>query len=279
MTAEEAVRGEHQRQGVTQVSVANAITSLRLCSEMDWREYVESVSLVEHTLRRNTAGVYGRMDFLSRNQQRHAVEQIARRSGEAQLQLALTAVEGSRSCRALQQRAEVLLGQHGYAELLRLLSLRAALPDDDTARLLRHRVRDPGPSLSAALASSRVQPSSVPVMTYWLPPSRPSGGRSSSASESCSPTSSRSSATSARLSGSANHSAISSARSGPIPSTSSSCSSVASASASTVRKCSARLRAITQPTLGMFRPKKTRENGCSFERWIDSKARVAEISA
>ena len=93
MTAEEAVRGEHQRQGVTQVSVANAITSLRLCSEIDWREYVESVSLVEHALRRDPAGVYGRMDFLSRDQQRHAVEQIARRSGEAQLQLALTAVE------------------------------------------------------------------------------------------------------------------------------------------------------------------------------------------
>jgi hypothetical protein len=64
-----------------------------------------------------------------------------------------------------------------------------------------------------------------------------------------------------------------------MPSTSSSCSSVASASASTVRKCCARLRAITQPTFGMFSPKSTRENGCSFERWIDSYARVAEISA
>src|SRR6185503_14249373 len=96
MTADEAVREEHQRQGVSQVSVANAITSLRLCAEIDWREYVEQVSLVEHALRRDPAGVYGRMDFLSRDQQRHAVEQIARRSGEAQLQLALTAVECAR---------------------------------------------------------------------------------------------------------------------------------------------------------------------------------------
>ena len=29
---------EHQRQGMAQVSVANAITTLRLCSEIDWRE-------------------------------------------------------------------------------------------------------------------------------------------------------------------------------------------------------------------------------------------------
>ena len=70
-----------------------------------------------------------------------------------------------------------------------------------------------------------------------------------------------------------------SARSGPIPSTSSSCSSVAAASVSAVRKWSATLRAITHPTFGMFSPKSTRENGCSFERWIDSQARCAEISA
>ena len=40
-TAEETIRGEHQRQAVAQVSVANAITSLRLCATLDWREYVE----------------------------------------------------------------------------------------------------------------------------------------------------------------------------------------------------------------------------------------------
>ena len=56
------------------MSVANAITSLRLCSAIDWRQFVESVSLVEQALQRDPAGVYGRMDFLSRDQQRHAVE-------------------------------------------------------------------------------------------------------------------------------------------------------------------------------------------------------------
>ena len=37
-----------QRNGVAQVSVANAVTSLRLCATLDWPEYVETVSLVEH---------------------------------------------------------------------------------------------------------------------------------------------------------------------------------------------------------------------------------------
>jgi cyclic beta-1,2-glucan synthetase len=96
MSAEEAIRIEHQRQGMTQVSVANAITTLRLCSEIDWRDYVESVSLVERALRRDPAGIYGRMDFLSRDEQRRAVEQIAARTGEAQVQLAMRAIESAR---------------------------------------------------------------------------------------------------------------------------------------------------------------------------------------
>src|SRR5438093_330510 len=99
-TAEEAVRGEHQRQGVAQVSVANAVTSLRLCATLDWQQYVESVSLVERVLQRDPAGAYGRMDFLSRDRQRQAVEELAAPSGDAQVRVALRAVESAREAAA-----------------------------------------------------------------------------------------------------------------------------------------------------------------------------------
>jgi cyclic beta-1,2-glucan glucanotransferase len=106
MTADEAVRTEHQRQGMTQVSVANAITSLRLCSEIDWSEFVERASLVEHALRRDPADVYSRMDFLSRDEQRHAVEQIAAPTGEAQVQLARKVLESARQAAARDSPAD-----------------------------------------------------------------------------------------------------------------------------------------------------------------------------
>ena len=95
-TAEAAIRSEHQRQAAAQVSVANAITSLRLCSVLDWRQYFESVSLVEQVLQRDPAGAYGRMDFLSRDRQRQAVEELAPTTGEAQIRVALKAVESAR---------------------------------------------------------------------------------------------------------------------------------------------------------------------------------------
>ena len=95
-TAEEAIRGEHQREAVAQVSVQNVVTSLRLCSTLDWTRFVEAVSLVERVLQRDPAGVHARMEFLSRDRYRQAVEELADPTGEAQVRVALRAVESAR---------------------------------------------------------------------------------------------------------------------------------------------------------------------------------------
>jgi cyclic beta-1,2-glucan synthetase len=96
MTAEDVIRAEHQAQATAQVSVGNAITSLRLCSTLDWALFFESVSLVEQVLRRDPAGAYGQMDFQSRDRYRQAVEELAEPSGNGQLRVALRAVESAR---------------------------------------------------------------------------------------------------------------------------------------------------------------------------------------
>ena len=96
MSAEDAIRAEHLGQAAAQVSVANVITSLRLCSTLDWSGYFEAVSPVERVLQQDPAGVYSRMDFLSRNRYRQSIEELAERSGEAQLMVARRAVESAR---------------------------------------------------------------------------------------------------------------------------------------------------------------------------------------
>ncbi|MGH2600047.1 MAG: GH36-type glycosyl hydrolase domain-containing protein, partial [Dehalococcoidia bacterium] len=101
MTAEDSIRTEYQGQAAGQVSVANAITSLRLCSTLDWTLYFESVSLIEQVLQRDPAGVYGRMDFLSRDRYRQAVEELAEATGEAQLRVTLRSVESARQAAEL----------------------------------------------------------------------------------------------------------------------------------------------------------------------------------
>ncbi|MEQ1575686.1 MAG: carbohydrate-binding protein, partial [Vicinamibacterales bacterium] len=143
-TAEETIRGEHQRQGVAQASVANAVTSLRLCATLNWQEYVESVSLVEQVLQRDPAGAYTRMDFLSRDQQRQAVEELAVPSGEGQVRVALKAVESARQAAAggstFDRAAHVgyhLVGR-GRADLEADLAYHPGVPVRARRTLLRH---------------------------------------------------------------------------------------------------------------------------------------------
>jgi cyclic beta-1,2-glucan synthetase len=95
-TLEDVIRHEGQHQAAAQAGMANLITSLRLISTFDWSEFFEQVSLVEQVLQRDPAGVYARMDFRSRDRYRHAVEELAAPTGEAQLLLALKSVERAR---------------------------------------------------------------------------------------------------------------------------------------------------------------------------------------
>ena len=70
ITAEAVVREEHQRQAASQASMANVITSLRLCDTVDWRTYVEEVSLVDHVLRRARVSRQKRVKSGPRNPRR-----------------------------------------------------------------------------------------------------------------------------------------------------------------------------------------------------------------
>jgi cyclic beta-1,2-glucan synthetase len=84
---------EQNRQTKDQISIGNAFTSLRQLALLDWRQIFEQVSRVERSLRLDPSGIYARMDFATRDRYRRAVEQIARRSGQAEEKVAKSAVE------------------------------------------------------------------------------------------------------------------------------------------------------------------------------------------
>jgi cellobiose phosphorylase len=88
LTIEQLVQSENQQQAADQVSISNSIGSLRFLGAMDWRKFVETMSVVEATLREDPAGAYGRMDFATRDRYRHAVERIAHRSPLSEGQVA-----------------------------------------------------------------------------------------------------------------------------------------------------------------------------------------------
>jgi cellobiose phosphorylase len=79
-TPEELTRRHHLRLAADQVSVGNAITSMRAIGALDWNDFFERTSSVEAVLRRDPAGAYAAMDIATRDRYRHAVEKLARRS-------------------------------------------------------------------------------------------------------------------------------------------------------------------------------------------------------
>lgn len=80
LSIEQLVQTESQQQAADQVSIGNSIGSLRVLGATDWRDFVESMSVVEQTLREDIGGAYGRMDFATRDHYRHVVEKIAKRT-------------------------------------------------------------------------------------------------------------------------------------------------------------------------------------------------------
>ncbi len=71
--------------------VANCIISLRMLAIQDWQEFFETVSRVEHLLRREP--IYPQMDFETRNRYRRMIEELAPDSGADQERVTLAAVE------------------------------------------------------------------------------------------------------------------------------------------------------------------------------------------
>ncbi len=90
---EQVIHGEHQRQAATQVTVGNIITSMRLLSTLDWRDFFESVSLIEPVLGQDPAGAYLKMDFAARDRYRHVIERISKRALADELAVARAAIK------------------------------------------------------------------------------------------------------------------------------------------------------------------------------------------
>ncbi|MFC7095227.1 GH36-type glycosyl hydrolase domain-containing protein [Jeongeupia naejangsanensis] len=93
LTIEHLVQQENQQQANDQVSISNSIGSLRILSTVDWREFVEHLSIVEQTLLEDPAHIYASMDFASRDHYRHAVASIARLGQLSEGDVARKAVE------------------------------------------------------------------------------------------------------------------------------------------------------------------------------------------
>ncbi|CAK7255795.1 MULTISPECIES: GH36-type glycosyl hydrolase domain-containing protein [unclassified Shinella] len=111
---EAVVRHAQQRQGASNVTVRNIITSMRLIGDVDWADLFEKVSLVDARL--SVDGSFARMDFATRNLYRSAIEDLARGSDLSELDIAGLAVKAARTAPVVGNAASQAerVGDPGY---------------------------------------------------------------------------------------------------------------------------------------------------------------------
>ena len=136
LTIEQLVRSENQQQAADQVSMSNSIGSLRFLGAMDWREFVETMSVVEQSLREDPGDVYGKMDFATRDRYRHVVEKIAKSSRCSESEVARKAIQLALEATRLAERRDpawqpcchvgFYLVDKGLAQLERLAQVRSS---------------------------------------------------------------------------------------------------------------------------------------------------------
>jgi cyclic beta-1,2-glucan synthetase len=113
MTADTAVREVQRSHGAANVTMRNIVTSLRVIAEVDWTELFKRICLVDNAL--TQVGAFPEMDFATRTLYRTAVEQLARGSGQGELEIARLAVaEARRRHPSLPQLEQLRRGDPGY---------------------------------------------------------------------------------------------------------------------------------------------------------------------
>lgn len=92
LSIEELIHIESQNQAADQLSVNHSISSFRTLAVIDWKFFVETLSIVEKTLQNDPARIYGLMDFTTRDHYRHQIETIARFCSRSEQEVAEQAI-------------------------------------------------------------------------------------------------------------------------------------------------------------------------------------------
>ena len=100
VTPAQLLQAASRAEAANQLSIANSTTSLRFISALDWREFVEALSVVERILRTDPAGAHAGQDFATRDHYRHVIEDIARQESRSESDVAHSAIALSAAARA-----------------------------------------------------------------------------------------------------------------------------------------------------------------------------------
>ncbi len=166
----EAIESRETAPEKRRAAVERAVSGLRAAERLRWRELIERVSVVDRALRHDPGGVYGRMEFESRDLYRQAVEKMAESSRLSEEEVALLAVAMAWGEEPGTRRAHVgyFLVDAGAARLRK--RARCRMSPAETARALAYRFPNAvylGGIAAAACALVAALRLALPALPDW----------------------------------------------------------------------------------------------------------------
>ncbi|HMJ45908.1 MAG TPA: hypothetical protein VK498_01175, partial [Ferruginibacter sp.] len=145
LTINELIQLDNRNQAATQVSISNSINSFRFLNTTNWRNFVEDTSIVEATLRQDINGIYGKMDFHTRDHYRHAVEKIAFLSDLSEKTVAELAIKRALETNENNDPRAIHVGYHlmgrGYVATAKAANARTSFFEKSKRITNRHPLR------------------------------------------------------------------------------------------------------------------------------------------
>jgi cyclic beta-1,2-glucan synthetase len=143
--------------------IGRAISNLRTIASIPWRDFFCRTSRLEAVLSGDPSGVYAQMDFETRDEYRRTVEDLARRSGRSELEVAERLIGTARDAAADSPRRRHIgywLIDEGLSALERELHCRVPR----SRRLRRWVLRHAGTTYAAAIATTTGAALVVPAL-------------------------------------------------------------------------------------------------------------------
>ncbi|MGL5378366.1 GH36-type glycosyl hydrolase domain-containing protein [Clostridium sp.] len=112
VTLDEKIKREHIQEGIIETYLGSTITSLRIIDSINWKNYFNNTSKVEHLLNKDPMKTYSNMDFKTKDYYRHKVERLARIVNVSEEEIVARVLELSN--RYLNNERELFKSHVGY---------------------------------------------------------------------------------------------------------------------------------------------------------------------
>ncbi|MCX7950470.1 MAG: glycosyl transferase [Clostridiales bacterium] len=125
-TIDDVIHHEHQEQAKLQVSIGNAITSLRFVISLNFEDLFEELSYVERILRQDPSNFYSKQDFETRNYYRKKITELSKEYKLSETYIAKTALDCCENATSSTKEKHIgyYLIDNGLEELLKRLEIK-----------------------------------------------------------------------------------------------------------------------------------------------------------